>query len=137
MAADSIASGDRPVVAVINTTLETIAVLQEVLEDEGFTVVSAYILDFKRGKRDLSTFFATHQPQVVVCDIALPYVENWTFFHKAVLAAEFLPEEQFVLTTTNKKVLEELVGATRAIELIGRPFDLDTIIAAVQRVCTR
>jgi DNA-binding response OmpR family regulator len=66
----------QSVVAVINTSVETTELLQEVLEDEGFTVVTAYTFDFKRGNQDLPTFFVTHQPRAVVYDIALPYVEN-------------------------------------------------------------
>jgi hypothetical protein len=38
-----------------------------------------------------------------------------------------------VLTTTNRTVLELLVGPTNSIELIGRPFDLETIVQGVKR----
>src|SRR3712207_5554916 len=97
---------DQPMVAIINTTIETIEMLREVLGDEGFATIGAYVVDFKRGNQDLRTFFATYQPKAVVYDIALPYVENWTFFRDHVLALGFLPEQCFVLTTTNRSVLE-------------------------------
>ena len=45
-------------------------------------------------------------------DIAISYEENWAFFREHVLAAGYLPEHHFVLTTTNKRVLEALVGDT-------------------------
>jgi CheY-like chemotaxis protein len=133
MLIDQSALRNRPVVAIINTSQETIELLQEVLQDEGFTVVTAYVVDFKRGSQDIQAFFQTHQPQAVVYDIALPYVENWAFFREQVLASHFLSENHYVLTTTNKSVLEVLVGPTHTIELVGRPFDLDAIVGAVRQ----
>jgi hypothetical protein len=133
MHVDYTTRGDRPVVAIINTSQEITELLQEVLADDNFAVVAAYVVDFKRGKLDLGAFFQTYQPEAVVYDIALPYVENWAFFCEQVLAPHFLPEDRFVLTTTNKSVLEVLVGPTRTIELVGRPFDLDAIVAVVGR----
>ena len=66
-------------------------------------------------------------------DIALPYVENWQFFQEQVLARRLLPENRFVLTTTNRTVLEVLVGPTSALEMIGRPYDLANILAAIKQ----
>jgi DNA-binding NtrC family response regulator len=133
MRADHPARGNRSVVAIINTSQETIELLQEILTDEGFAVVTAYVVEFKQGSLDLRAFFQTHQPAAVVYDIALPYVENWAFFREQVLAPRFLPEQHFVITTTNKSVLEVLVGPTHTIELVGRPFDLDAIVEAIRQ----
>jgi CheY-like chemotaxis protein len=124
----------RKVVAVINTSEETAEVLREVLEEEGFTPVVAYIVDFKRGRANLAEFFATYRPAAVLYDIALPYIENWNFFQEHVLGGRFLPTECFVITTANKSILDVLVGPTPTIELIGRPFDLESIVQAVRRV---
>jgi CheY-like chemotaxis protein len=126
----------RPCVAIINTSLETIQMLQEVLTEEGFATVAAYVIEFKRGERDLTAFFRQHQPQAVVYDIAIPYIQNWQFFQNQVLGLDLLPARRFVVTTTNRSVLEQLVGPTQAIELIGRPYDLQTLIAAVERAAT-
>lgn len=125
------------VVAVIDTTTETLEILQGVLEDEGYTVPTAYTVDFKRNTEDLPTFFRTHHPQAVVYDIALPYEKNWAFFCEHILASSYLPEHCFVLTTTNTGVLEVLVGSTHAIELVSRPFDLDLIVASVRRALAK
>lgn len=125
----------RATVAIINTSVETIQLLEELLDEEGFDVVTAYAIDFKHNHLGIADFFQTHRPQAVLYDIAVPYVENWLFFREHVLAECGLAEDHFVLTTTNKHVLEELVGPTRTIELIGRPFDLSAIVAAVRRIC--
>ena len=123
----------RPVVAVINTAEETARVLTDLLEDEGFASVVAYVVDFKQGRQDLKAFFATYRPRAVIYDVALPYIENWNFFRNHILGAKLLPEECFVLTTANKTILDLLVGPTPTFELVGRPFDLEAIMVAVRR----
>ncbi len=66
-------------------------------------------------------------------DIAPPYEENWNFF-QLMKNSQAARGRQFVLTTTNKKILEDLVGKTSTIELVGKPFDLDEIVKAVQKM---
>jgi len=127
------ASHARPMVAILNTTPETIALLQDVLDDEGFATVAAYILDFKQGERDLEAFFRESQPQAVLYDIAIPYIANWQFFQEQVLARHFLPARCFIVTTTNRSALDRLIAPNDAFELIGRPFDLDAIVEALRR----
>jgi CheY-like chemotaxis protein len=124
-------------VAVLNTSEELIEMLCMAFEDHGYATVGAYIVHFKRGTQDLATFFATHQPDAVVYDIAVPYENNWRYFCDQVLTAGFLPPQKFVLTTTNKAALERLVGPTSAIELVGKPFDLEDIVAAVEQALQR
>jgi DNA-binding response OmpR family regulator len=124
----------RPLVAIVDTTQESIELLRGVLAEAGFATVVAYTLEFKRGERDLRAFFADYRPQAVVYDIAIPYVQNWQFFHEHVLANGVLPAERFIITTANRTVLDLLVGPTPAIELIGRPYDLAAVVAAVRRV---
>jgi len=38
-----------------------------------------------------------------------------------------------IATTTHKANLERLVGPTDAIEIIGKPYDLQQVVAALQR----
>ena len=95
-------------------------------------VVTGYIVDFRRGERDLVAFLVEHRPQVIIYDIALPYIENWQYF-ATVRSHSSLPDGAFVLTTTNKTVFEELVGPTGSFELVGKPFDIDQIVAATRK----
>jgi DNA-binding response OmpR family regulator len=124
----------RPVVAVINTSAEILELLQEFLSDEGYDVVPAYTVDFKRGERDFHTFVAEYRPQAVLWDISIPYMENWAYFRDTILGSGVLPERCFVCSTVNRTVLEMLVGPTSTIELIGRPFDLDVIGKRIRRI---
>jgi DNA-binding NtrC family response regulator len=38
-----------------------------------------------------------------------------------------------LLTTTNKDALAECVGSTEALEIVGKPYDLDELLTAVRR----
>lgn len=118
-------------VAVINSDEDIVETLRLLLEEEGYHAVGELLGNFKEGRVDFAAFCQQHQPEVIILDIPPPYKENWTFFHhlKDSKAAE---GRQFLLTTTNKGVLEQVVGKTEAFEMIGKPFDLDELITAVK-----
>jgi DNA-binding NarL/FixJ family response regulator len=120
------------VVAVVNSNEDTVEMLRECLVHHGFTsVVTGHIHDFKTGAADFPRYLAEHDPAVLIYDIAIPYDRNWTFL-RLLLDSESMRGRKVVLTTTNKKRLEELVGATDALEIVGKPYDLDQIVAAVK-----
>jgi CheY-like chemotaxis protein len=123
-------SGRRPLVAVFNASDDTVELMRMVLEREGLHTVTGQIPDIKRGELDLVRFIAQHRPSVIVYDISLPYEENWTFL-RLVRSSEAVRSCRFVLTTTNKPALDSLVGETEAIEVIGKPYDLQQIVQAV------
>src|SRR4051794_24098297 len=114
-----------PVIAVINSNDDLVQLLRDELARAGFTVVTAHVREFKSGHEDFSAFLSGHKPDVVVYDISVPYEENWSFFQNV----RSVPEAQdrhVVVTTVNKRVLEERVGPTGAIEIQGgRADDLD------------
>jgi CheY-like chemotaxis protein len=121
-----------PLVAVVNTSEEVARLIQTVLEDEGFRAVVAYVVAFRTGREDLGAFLRRHDPAVVVWDLAIPYAENWQYLQTLITAGTFAGRG-LVLTTTNKRALDELVGGTPAQELVGKPFDLDALVQAVRR----
>ncbi len=119
-------------IAIINSSEEILEMLSAALEDEGFRVVGSYVIDLKRGKVDIREFLRLHDPAAVVLDIALPYEENWQFFERLRDEGVF-DGRGVVLTSTNKRALDRLVGPTPVHEIIGKPFDLDEISEAVRR----
>jgi DNA-binding NtrC family response regulator len=121
------------VVAIINSNEDVVEAIRLILGDAGFVTIGAHLVDFKKGRRDLVAFLQEHDPRVIVLDIAPPYEENWNFF-QLMKNSQAARGRQFVLTTTNKKILEDLVGKTSTIELVGKPFDLDEIVKAVQKM---
>ena len=125
-----------PVVAVVNTSEDISRLLSEVLIIEGFHPVVGYAIDFREGRQDVAAFLAEHDPAALIWDIALPYEQNWTYFQQ-VAQSDAARGRRFVLTTTNKQALERLVGPTAAHELLGKPYDLDELMAAVHRAVER
>ena len=121
-----------PVVAIINTSEDIVAFLRELLAADGFRPVAGFVPDFREGRQDLDAFLRAHDPAVILWDIALPYDRNWAYF-QAARAGEAARDRRFVLTTTNKRALEELVGPTPAHELLGKPYDIEALLAAVHR----
>ena len=90
-----------------------------------------HIPDVKKGEIDLIDFINHHTPAVVVYDISPPYDANWRFL-RLVRSSEPMQRRQFVITTTNKPVLERLVGDNEALEIIGKPYDLRRVVDAVR-----
>ena len=121
-----------PLVAIINTSEEVAEMLRMVLHHEGIRTVVAFPLDFKRGRQDLDTFLGNYDPAVVIYDIGIPYAENWAFFER-VRESEAARGRTFIITSMNKRALEEFVGETPAYEIIGKPYDVEQIVAAVRR----
>lgn len=110
--------------------------LRLVLEDAGFRVVDAQARDVRLGELDLAEFVARHHVTVVLYDVAIPYVENWRALEASRHAAG-LADTPFVVTTTNQRALEELVGRTGAVEIVGKPYDLEAVVDAVRRAACR
>jgi len=85
---------------------------------------------------DLAEFVQRHDAAVVLYDIAIPYDENWRALQER-RAAPALATTPFVVTTTNQRALEGVVGPTDAVEIIGKPYDLHRIVEAVRRAAGR
>ena len=121
-----------PTVAIFNTSEDTVEALRVFFEQQGFGTVSAHIDEIKRGEIDFVDFVKSHDPQAVVYDIAPPYDHNWTFL-KLLRDTGVMHRRPVVVTTTHKANLERLVGPTDALEIIGKPYDLEQVVEAVRR----
>jgi CheY-like chemotaxis protein len=117
-------------VAVINSNDDTVEMLRIQLESAGMVTVAAHVPDIKRGKLDFQEFVQQHQPAVAVYDIGPPYEENWTFF-ALLRTTDAARKMGFVVTTTNRERLRQVCGDCDAIEIVGKPYDLQQITDAV------
>ena len=120
------------VVAVINSNADTVEMLRLAMQQEGFESVTAHIEEIKRGLLDFPRFLEQHDARVVIYDIPPPYDQNWEFL-KLLRTTDALRDRAVVVTTTHKGHLEQLVGPTDAIEIVGKPYDLDQVIRAVRQ----
>src|SRR5205814_8696473 len=102
----------RPkIIAVFNTNPEVLDLVRESLQSAGYATVVAQIDDLKRGRVDMIQFIDEHEPDVIVYDIGPPYDTNWTFL-RLMRNSKVMQGRAFVVTTTNQRALEELIGPT-------------------------
>jgi DNA-binding NtrC family response regulator len=69
---------------------------------------------------------------VLIYDVSPPYEQNWTFLN-LLRRLDVMQGRRLVITTTHKANLESLVGPTEAIEILGKPYDLEVVMRAVKR----
>ena len=119
------------IVAVINTAPDTVDLLKDALERAGFVVVSTYTHAIRDGEVNLEAFLRTHQPKVIVYDLAPPYERNWAFFQS--LRQTVMRDCRFVLTSVNSAQVERLVrNDQRVYEVVGHQEDLDALVQATR-----
>ena len=126
----ALADEQKPrIIAVFNTNPEVLDLVRESLQAAGYATVVAHLDDLKRGRLDMIQFVEEHQPDVIVYDVAPPYDTNWTFL-RLMRNSKVMAGRAFVVTTTNKRALEELIGPNDVVELLCKPFDLQQIVEA-------
>jgi len=96
--------------------------LSTVLEDDGYEVVPA------ANGEDALAVCARWRPDVIVLDLMMPVMDGWTFA-KRLRERDDIPI--VVLSAAND--LERHAKSVGAIEVIGKPFDLDQLIPKVAR----
>jgi DNA-binding response OmpR family regulator len=118
--------------ALFNASDDTVEMVKRMLDGSGVhCLVTCRFADLRKGIVDFAGYLREHDPDVVIFDISPPYEQNWAFFRR------FRDDDEMrgrglVLTTTNKDRLDEVVGRdSRAIEVVGKPYDLQQIMGAI------
>jgi CheY-like chemotaxis protein len=123
----------RPLIAVFNSSDDLVELLRILLENSGFVVVTGHINDLRKGKLDLQSFVTQHKPRAVLYDLIPPYDRQWAFVDHLRQTSP-LKEIPFVITSTNAKMAKELAGRSEhVVEVLGRPFEFDQVVAAIRK----
>ena len=123
-------SGSGPLIAVMNSSRDLVDILENALNQDGFRTITL-VSSIVGGADGPLAFVREYRPEAVVYSVSPPYREGWDILQD--LRRQW-PEGSFVVTTTNVGGLRSCVGPADAIELIGKPFDLDEITGALRRV---
>jgi CheY-like chemotaxis protein len=119
-------------VAVFNSSVATIELLEAALEQVGLRVDGVLMQDVRNGRIDLESFVERHDPAVVLFDVAPPYEDNWQLF-QAIRSHPAMAHRRFVVTSTDAATVADLAREARLVAIAAKPFDLDAVITATQR----
>jgi DNA-binding NtrC family response regulator len=119
-----------PLIAVLNSSTDLVNVLKTALEDDGFPTVTL-VSTTADGAAGPLAFLRRHHPAVAVYSVSPPYREGWEILQEI---RQRWQGGAYVITTTNLGALRTWVGPADAIELIGKPYDLEEITQALRRV---
>ena len=126
-------SKDEPVIAIFNASEDTVDMLTVFFEQQGFRAVGRTWPALQPLDADVAvSFMREHQPHVIVFDVSFPYEPNWQRFRDFEALGDH-HQVPVVLTTTNVRALTEWIGSTDALEIVGKPYDLEQLLAAVRR----
>ena len=115
-----------------NASEDTVAFVKVFFEGQGFRVVTQSWPAYDPLRAEVAdAFVSQHGADVVIFDVSLPYDENWQHFEafQRLLDGRRVP---IILTTTNERALRAMIGPTAAIEIVGKPYDLDQLASAVR-----
>ncbi len=123
-------------VLIINSNIELIYAFEDWLLNEGCITKSVQVYDLKTKRVRLKNILREFNPDVILYDVSIPYEDNWSFFKK-ISNIEEAKNLRFVITTTNKRALDKMVGPTNTTEILGKPFDLKEMEEAIRKKTNR
>jgi CheY-like chemotaxis protein len=115
-------------VFIVNSNEDVVDMLRLTFEHGGWIPATAHVVDAKRHRIDLPDLIRQHEASVIVYDVAPPYEENWNFLQQLRQRGDMAPRA-FVVTTTNEIQLTRIAGRQDLIEIVGKPYDLDAVLA--------
>lgn len=124
-------AGRRLQLAILNDSPQVLKLLCDWFRRHGHHCATQMVAELAHAHVEVERFINAHKPDVVVYDVPMPYGSSWDLLDviRSVPSLQALP---FVITTRNKRKLEEVVGRTSVIEIAGQPEDLRRLLKAVE-----
>ena len=123
---------DAPiVVAIFNTSPDTIDMLRLAFEHAGMIVVTGKTFDIRDGVLDVERFLEHHDPSVIVYDVAPPYEANWNLLSH-LRSRPAVEGRRVIVTTTNAKYVTPLADGEPVHEIVGKPYDLGRLVESIR-----
>ena len=116
---------------VLNDSAPVLKMLCNWLQEHGHHCETALLADMPHAHDEVGPFIQKHRPDVVIYDVGMPYSSSWDLL-EVIRAAPALQSQPFVITTPNKRKLEQAVGPTSALEIGGPDSDLRRLLKAVE-----
>jgi CheY-like chemotaxis protein len=101
----------------------------EVLEEEGYEVVCA-----GNGEEALAALASPAEPSAILLDLTMPVMDGWTFRRRQ-RSDPRLATIPTVVISANFPNDARAVGALGADAVLSKPFDLDRLVATLDRIC--
>jgi len=120
---DRVEHWERITILLLNSQPDFITLLSDWFGGLGASVHHVRSLDLCHHLEDSKQLLGTIRPDVVLFDLSIPYEQNWQCFKYLSEIALFGPTP-LILTTTNRRAVDQIIGSTDAFEVIGTPHDL-------------
>jgi response regulator RpfG family c-di-GMP phosphodiesterase len=123
-------------VACFNSSDDLLEIMRDALQEDGYQVMTAHVHDIERGRVDLRKLLVEHDPPVLVWDLSPPYDRTHQFL-EMMRHLDEMKGRCVIVTTTNKRAVEEIAHVSDTLELVGRPFDLEELTRRVAAAFAR
>ncbi len=117
-------------ILVVDDDRDTIALLQQVLQERGFTVLAAY-----RGEEGLA-LAREHRPDLILLDLKIPGLDGYTTLTrlKEDPATREIPVVVMTASLTEPERHREKVLALGASHFLTKPFAIETLMEEIERL---
>jgi CheY-like chemotaxis protein len=136
MASEILPGRVRLRLVVLNDSAPVLNMICGWFERHGHHCATALIAEMPRAHEEVGQFILRHLPDVVIYDVGMPHLSSWDLLEVIRASPTFLAQP-FVITTSNKRILEQAVGPTSAIEIGERDEDLLDLLQAVEAAADR
>jgi CheY-like chemotaxis protein len=121
--------------AILNDSPHVLKLLCDWFRRHGHHCATQMVAEMPQAHVEVEQFISEHGPDVVVYDVPMPYGSSWDLLD-VIRSMPSLRSLPFVITTRNKRKLEQVVGRTSVVEIAGQPEDLRRLLKAVEAAGT-